>query len=149
MHSGYVEAITDLIKKLHNKGVDLKTLPTAIYARKSTKDESQISLDSQIDTCQRCLEGEKRLKVVNIYREDKISGYHSENRKEFQKLLEELRKGQTEELMKLRGKLVSLWCDTKKNLGKNLVALMQEGKDNGWVNIDQEKIDNSKWNKSL
>ena len=93
MHSGYVEAITDLIKKLHNKGVDLKTLPTAIYARKSTKDESQISLDSQIDTCQRCLEGEKRLKVVNIYREDKISGYHSENRKEFQKLLEELRKG--------------------------------------------------------
>ena len=63
--------------------------------------------------------------------------------------LEELEKGQTEELMKLRGKLVSLWCDTKKNLGKNLVALMQEGKDNGWINIDQEKIDNSKWNKPL
>ena len=85
--------------------------------------------------------------ILKLMKDDKISfgdiaTIHTQ-------YLEELRKGQTEELMKLRGKIVSLWCDTKKNLGNNLVALMQEGKDNGWVNIDQEKIDNSKWNKPL
>lgn len=61
--------------------------------------------------------------------------------------LEELKKGETEELMKLRGKVISLWCDTKKNIGNNLVELMQEARDKGWANISQEQIDNSKWNK--
>ena len=61
--------------------------------------------------------------------------------------LEQLRKGETKELMTLRGKIISIWCDHKKDVGKNLVALMQEAKDNGWANISQEQIDNSKWNK--
>jgi len=63
------------------------------------------------------------------------------------KYLEQLKKGETEELMKLRGKLISIWCDNKKNVGKNIVSLMQEAKDKGWANITQEQIDNSKWNK--
>lgn len=61
--------------------------------------------------------------------------------------LEQLKKGETEELMKLRGRVITIWCDTKKNIGKNLVELMQEAKDKGWANISQERIDNSKWNK--
>lgn len=63
------------------------------------------------------------------------------------KYLEMLRKGETERLMNLRSKVIDLWCGTKKELPSKLVSLIQEGKDNGWVNITQEKIDNSKWNK--
>ena len=63
------------------------------------------------------------------------------------KHLEQLKKGETEELMKLRNEVISLWCGYKKELPSKLVSLIQEGKDNGWVNITQEQIDNSKWNK--
>jgi hypothetical protein len=63
------------------------------------------------------------------------------------KYLEMLRKGQSEKLMKLRYQVVSLWTGTKKDLPPKLVSLMQQGKDEGWANITQEQIDNSKWNK--
>lgn len=63
------------------------------------------------------------------------------------KYLQMLQKQEMEELIKLRSKVIGLWCGTKKELPKSLVALMQEGKDKGWVNITQEQIDNSKWNK--
>ena len=63
--------------------------------------------------------------------------------------LESLKKGETEQLMDLRSKVIDLWCGTKKELPSKLVTLVQEGMDNGWINIDQEKIDNSKWNKPL
>ena len=63
------------------------------------------------------------------------------------KHLEQLKKGETEELMKLRGKVISLWCGTKKELPSKLVSLMTEGMNKGWVNITQEQIDNSKWNR--
>ena len=58
-----------------------------------------------------------------------------------------LKKGESDRLNALRAKVVELWCGTKKELPSKLVSLIQEGKDNGWVNITQEKIDNSKWNK--
>lgn len=61
--------------------------------------------------------------------------------------LEMLRQGQTEKLMRLRSKVIDLWCGTKKDLPSKLVTLMQQGKDEGWANITQEQIDNSKWNK--
>jgi hypothetical protein len=61
--------------------------------------------------------------------------------------LEQLKRGETEELIKLRGRVISIWCDNKKNIGKNLITLMQEAKDKGWANLTQEQIDNSKWNK--
>lgn len=62
------------------------------------------------------------------------------------KHLEELKKGETERLMELRTKVIELWCGNKKDIGPKLVKLIQEGKDKGWVNTTQEKIDNSKWN---
>ena len=62
--------------------------------------------------------------------------------------LEELKKCETEKLIQLRGKVITLWCDYKKNIGQNLIKLMQEAKDNGWANLTQEQIDNSKWNKN-
>lgn len=83
--------------------------------------------------------------VLELMRDDKMSfadiaQLHVEH-------LEMLRKGQTEKLMHLRSQVIDLWCGTKKELPSKLVALIQEGKDNGWVNITQEKINNSKWNK--
>ena len=63
------------------------------------------------------------------------------------KHLEQLKRGETKKLITLRSKIISIWCDNKKNIGKNLVSLMQEAKDNGWANISQEQIDKSKWNK--
>ena len=61
--------------------------------------------------------------------------------------LQMLQKQEMEELMKLRGKVIGLWCGTKKDLPKSLVALITEGMNNGWVNITQEQIDKSKWNR--
>lgn len=63
------------------------------------------------------------------------------------KYLQMLQKQEMEELIKLRGKVIELWCGTKKELPKSLVNLIQEGKNNGWININQEQIDNSKWNR--
>ena len=83
--------------------------------------------------------------VLELMRDGKLS--FAEIAELHVQYLEELKKGETEELMKLRGKVISLWCDTKKNIGNNLVELMQEARDKGWANISQEQIDNSKWNK--
>jgi hypothetical protein len=63
------------------------------------------------------------------------------------KYLEMFRKGDTEKLMHIRSKVIALWTGTKKDLPKSLVSIIQEGKDQGWVNISQEEINNSKWNK--
>ncbi len=63
------------------------------------------------------------------------------------KHLEMLKRGQTEKLMRLRSQVIGLWCGTKKALPAKLIDLMQQGKDEGWANITQEQIDNSKWNK--
>ena len=77
--------------------------------------------------------------------EDKIS--FADLAKTHVEFLEKVKKGETEKLMNLRGKVIDLWCGTKKELPKKLVSLMQEARDNGWANINQEQIDNSKWNK--
>lgn len=49
--------------------------------------------------------------------------------------------------MKLRTRVIDLWSGTKKDLPKSLTALITEGMNDGWVNITQEQIDKSKWNK--
>ena len=63
------------------------------------------------------------------------------------KYLQMLQKKEMEELMQLRSKVISLWVGTKKELPKSLTAIITEGMNNGWVNITQEQIDKSKWNK--
>ena len=83
--------------------------------------------------------------VLELMRADKLS--FAEVAKLHVQYLEQLRKGESKALMKLRSQVISLWCGTKKNIGKNLASLMQEAKDNGWANITQEQIDNSKWNR--
>lgn len=55
--------------------------------------------------------------------------------------LERMRKGETEAYFRLQAKVVDMWCDHKKNLHKNLQETIQLLKDEGRVNITQEKID--------
>ena len=83
--------------------------------------------------------------ILELMREGAIS--FTEIAETHNKYLQMLQKKEMEELMVLRGKIIGLWCGTKKELPKSLVALIQEAKDNGWANISQEDIDKSKWNK--
>ena len=83
--------------------------------------------------------------VLELMRNDKLS--FADIAQMHVEYMEMLKKGQTEKLMHLRSQVIDLWCGTKKALPSKLVAIMQEGKDEGWVNITQEQIDNSKWNR--
>lgn len=58
--------------------------------------------------------------------------------------LERMRKGETEAYFRLQSKVIDMWVDKKKNLRENLKSTIQLLKDEGRVNITQEKIDNYK-----
>ena len=83
--------------------------------------------------------------VLELMKEDILS--FAEIAELHVKYLEMLKKGESEKLMNLRTKVIDLWCGTKKDMPKSLVALITEGMNEGWVNITQEQIDNSRWNK--
>lgn len=83
--------------------------------------------------------------VLELMKEDILS--FAEIAELHVKYLEMLKKGETEKLMNLRTKVIDLWCGTKKDLPKSLVALITEGMNEGWVNTTQEQIDKSRWNK--
>ena len=83
--------------------------------------------------------------VLELMRDDKLS--FAEIAELHVKYLKMLKKGETKKLMHLRSQVIGLWSGTKKDLPKSLVALITEGMNNGWVNITQEQIDKSKWNK--
>ena len=83
--------------------------------------------------------------VLELMKEDILS--FAEIAETHVKYLEMLKKGESEKLMHLRSKVIELWCGTKKDMPKSLVALITEGMNEGWVNITQEQIDTSRWNK--
>lgn len=55
--------------------------------------------------------------------------------------MERMRKGETEAYFRLQAKVVNMWADNKKNLQKNLKETIQLLKDEGRVNITQDRID--------
>ena len=83
--------------------------------------------------------------ILELMRADKIS--FTEIIELHVQYLNKLKQGETEKLMNLRTKVIDLWCGTKKDLPKSLIALITEGMNDGWVNTTQEQIDKSKWNK--
>ena len=83
--------------------------------------------------------------ILELMRDNRLS--FAEIAETHVKYLEMLKKGESEKLMHLRTKVIDLWCGTKKDLPKSLVALITEGMNEGWVNTTQEQIDNSRWNK--
>lgn len=55
--------------------------------------------------------------------------------------MERMQKGETEAYFRLQAKVVNMWADHKKNLQKNLQEAIQLLKDEGRVNITQDRID--------
>lgn len=93
MNNIETELISNLIDKINKGGSNIQTLSTAIYARKSTVDKSEVSIESQIDFCKKYIATDKRLNIVNIYSDEDKSGYFIDYRPGFQKLLEDVRSG--------------------------------------------------------
>lgn len=58
--------------------------------------------------------------------------------------MERLQKAETEAYFRLQAKVMTMWCDTKKNLQKNLKETIKLLMDEGKVNITQEKFDKYK-----
>ncbi|AUD62150.1 hypothetical protein BK010_00490 [Tenericutes bacterium MO-XQ] len=81
--------VLDNITKLLGEKV-----PTAIYARKSSKDLSKESLDTQINICKNFIKGNKNhLKLIKVYQEDETSGMVIKKTDEFQKMIEAVEEG--------------------------------------------------------
>jgi site-specific DNA recombinase len=63
-------------------------IPTCIYARKSTKDTSENSLETQISTCKAFAEEHKGyFSVVGNFQDEEKSGMFTDNRDEFMKII--------------------------------------------------------------
>ena len=92
MTNNQILKIDKLLHDMVRRGEKITALPTAIYARKSTKDESNLSIPVQIETCEWIINSIPKLSLKGTYSEDKRSGYFIE-RPEFNKLLEEVKSG--------------------------------------------------------
>lgn len=93
MNNKDLKKAQEILKKLQCEDAAINALPAAIYARKSTKDESSVSLLSQIDSCKKYIEGVKELNLISVYEEDNRSGFTTVLRKEFNKLIDEVKRG--------------------------------------------------------
>lgn len=80
--------------------------------------------------------------VYELMVDNKIS-YHELMDMHIQNM-ERLRKGETEAYFRLQAKVMTMWCDTKKNLQKNLKETIKLLMDEGRVSITQEKFDKYK-----
>ena len=72
---------------------------------------------------------------------DEVITYHEVTEAHI-KYLKMLHEGATDDYYRLQNLCVNLWIDYKKNLPKNIKAIMQLLKDEGRMNIRQERIDN-------
>ncbi len=80
-------------------------LRCAIYSRKSREDETGTSLSTQVDDCKKMVDANQHLlKLVDnyIFEEDNVSGYSSEGRQEFQKMLELVKRGKIDVLITMK-----------------------------------------------
>jgi len=85
---------TLLIKQFSNP--DKKRLTTAIYARKSSEDEHETSIETQITDCRLLIQANEdilELDEQHIYKDEAKSGMFQDNRPQWQKLLEEAKTG--------------------------------------------------------
>jgi hypothetical protein len=72
---------------------------------------------------------------------DEVITYHEVTEAHI-KYLKMLHDGATDDYYRLQNLCANLWIDYKKNLPKNIKAIMQLLKDEGRMNIRQERIDN-------
>lgn len=82
----FEEMLCRLNRKTNTKGI--QKLRCAIYARKSTKDETDTSLDAQISYCRELIKSSHLLEESYLFQEDDVSGMFVDKRKEFLKMFE-------------------------------------------------------------
>lgn len=87
-----LENLKAVLKKrnIKRKGNSLTALRCAIYARKSQKDEKDLSLPSQIEYCKSLIDNCELLEFKATYQEDNKSGM-SDNRPQFQAMIKSLK----------------------------------------------------------
>lgn len=82
----FKEMLNKLNKKAKTKGI--QRLRCAIYARKSTKDETETSISAQISYCRRIVESCEMLEEAYVFQEDDVSGMFVDKREQFLKMFE-------------------------------------------------------------
>lgn len=85
-----ISLFKDMLCKLNlkTKTKGIQKLRCAIYARKSTKDEKETSLDAQISHCRDLISKSSFLEEVHVFQEDDVSGMSTDKRTEFKRMFE-------------------------------------------------------------
>lgn len=81
-----IEQLNKILKQKQKK-YNISKLRTVIYARKSSEDERQTSIDTQINSCKNLIAQYDFLELVGVYHEDNVSGMFTEGRSEYLKVM--------------------------------------------------------------
>lgn len=82
-----IEQLKQNLKKKQAK-LGISKLRTVIYARKSSEDERQTSIDTQINQCTSFINNYDFLELVGTYSEDNVSGMFTDGRTQYLKIME-------------------------------------------------------------
>lgn len=93
MNSTNAFAINSLLTRLKANGYNKDFLATAIYTRKSSIDKSEMSIQSQQEACSNFVDRYDKLKTYRYYSDENRSGSFMDNREDFNKLMEDVKKG--------------------------------------------------------
>ena len=80
--------------------------------------------------------------ILELMKDQKIS--YEDITQAYVEYLNMLRKGQSKEYNELIGKVLTMWCGTKKDRDKNIKDIMHYLLDKGRINTTHEKIDKHK-----
>ena len=80
--------------------------------------------------------------ILELMKDQKIS--YEDITQAYVEYLNMLRKGQSKEYNELIGKVLTMWCGTKKDRDKNLKDIMHYLLDKGRINTTHEDIDKHK-----
>jgi hypothetical protein len=80
--------------------------------------------------------------ILELMKDQKIS--YEDITQAYVEYLNMLRKGQSKEYYELIGKVLTMWCGTKKDRDKNLKDIMHYLLDKGRINTTHEDIDKHK-----
>ena len=95
-----ISAFNQLLKEKQKQGI--KTLRAAIYARKSSTDETETSLSTQIALCTEFIKSYDFLELTATFQEDDCSGMHMDKRTQFLAMLEKAEKREIDVIVVVR-----------------------------------------------
>lgn len=99
------EQEVELLKNLLNnkqKQHGITKLRTAVYNRKSAEDEKQTSIDTQFNECKKFIDKYDFLETTEKFQEDNVSGMFTDERTEFNKMLDKVDKGEIDVIVVMK-----------------------------------------------